>query len=336
MTDHGDSQLPIQPIQFVPMKGSPVFLRQRDQAQRIGDAITDLQVVIDGCASQPNNRMVDKAASLARHCSIFLRKMVLNDSHNRRLLEEDFCRTAGLRFDRIRRISGDRRTLTLVPVDSTSGLFQATKLNEETRQPEAVYGIPIGPQRLSFDVQWPLAGMAEWRGQPTPENPWNISPEELFDSQLSPSPDCDAWLGQQLVMFDKRGITLKDVIRVIVNTEGAHSPPVERLSLPQGHQDRTRFRVIRDGEIHILSHIMVAGVRYSHAIVIEAAMYLYRQLTRNESISTPEGAGEILQLSSAPETVFVADQDWLRFDGGLQIALGGREQSISHTVRAPQ
>ena len=239
MADRSSSQPPIQPIQFVPMKGSPVIVGQRDQAQRIRDAITDLQVVIDGCAAQPDNRLVNKAASLARHCSVFLRKMVLNDSHNRRLLDEDFCRTAGLRFDRIRRISGDRRTLTLVPVDSSGGCMQAIKLNEETRQPEAVYRIPIGPQRLSFDVQWPLPGMADWRSQPTPENPWKIRPEELFDSQSSPSPDCDAWLGQQLVVFDNRGITLKDVTRVIVNTEGAHSPPVERLMLPQGDEDRT-------------------------------------------------------------------------------------------------
>ena len=336
MADHADTQPPIQPIQFVPMKGSPVIVGQRDQAQRIRDAITDLQVVIDGCAAQPENRLVEMAASLARHCSIFLRKMVLNDSHNRHLLDEDFCRTAGLRFDRIRRISDDRRTLTLVPVDSSGGFMQATKLNEETRQPEAVYRIPIGPQRLSFDVQWPLPGMADWRSQPTPENPWQIGPEELFDAQSSPSPGYDAWLGQQLVMFDNRGITLKDVIRVVVNTEGAHSPPVERLMLPQGDEDKTRFRVIRDGEIHILGHIMVSGVRYSHAIVIEAAMYLYRQLTRNESISTPEDAGEILQINSAPEAVFAAGQNWLCFDGGLGMALGGGEQSITHTVRAPR
>ena len=309
---------------------------QRDQTQRIRDAITDLQVVIDGYATQPDNRMVDKAASLARHCSIFLRKMVLNDSHNQCLLDKDFCQRAELRFDRIRRITGDRRTLTLVPVDSSAGLIQFTKLNDETMQPETVYGIPIGPQRLSFDIQWPLPGMAGWLSQPTPGNPWKIRPEELFDSQSNQMTDCDAWLGQQLVMFDNRGITLKDVMRVIANTEGAYSPPVDRLSLPQGNEDRTRFRVIKDSEIHILSHIMVSGVRYTHTIVIEAAMYLYRQLTRNESINTPEGAGGILQLSSAPEAVFTTRQDWLHFDGGLQIALGGREQSISHKVRAPQ
>ena len=320
LADRADQQAHIQPIQFVPMRGSSILVGRRDQSQRIRDAVTDLQLAIDGCAVQPDDRLGDVAASLARHCSIFLRKMVLNDSHNRRLLDEDFCRTSGLRFDRIRRISGDRRTLTLVPVDSSGGLMHATKLNEETRQPEAVYGIPIGPQRLSIEVQWPLPGMVDWRSQPTPENPWKVRSEELFDPQSSPIPDCDAWLGQQLVMFDNRGITLKDVIRVIVNTEGAHSPPMGRLMLLQGDEDRARFRVIKDGEVHILSHIMVCGVSYSHAIVIEAAMYLYRQLNGNEAIHTPEGAGEILQLSLAPEAVFAASQDWLRFDGGLAMA----------------
>ena len=316
MAEDTDTQLP---IQFVSMNGSPVIVGHRVQAQRIRDAITDLQIVVDGCAAQPENRLVDKAASLARHCSIFLRKMALNDNHNRRLLDEAFCQGAGLRFDRIRRIAGDRRTLTLVPVQSFGGFIQLTKLNEETLQPEAIHGIPMGSQRLSFDVQWPLPGMATWRSQPTPGSPWKIRPEELFDSQSSPSPDCDTWLRQQLVMFDNRGITLKDIIRVIANTEGAHSPPVERLSLPQGDKDRTRFRVTRDGDIHILGHIMVSGVRYSHAIVIEAAMYLYRQLTRNESISTPEGAGEILHsalrrkpCSGLPKTGFalMADSRW--------------------------
>ncbi len=122
---------------------------------------------------------------------------------------------------------------------------------------------------------------------------------------------------------------------MVANTEGAHSPPVGRLTLPQGQNDKARYRVIKDGEIHILSHIMVSEVRYSHAIVIETAMHLYRQLTRNESIDTPEGCGEILQISAAPEAAFTAKQDWLRFDGGLTMSLGGREQSI-HRVRAPK
>ena len=91
------------------------------------------------------------------------------------------------------------------------------------------------------------------------------------------------------MMFDNRGITLKDVIRVTVNTEAAHSPPLERLMIPEGEEDKARFRVVKDSEIHILSHITVCGVRYSHAIVIQAALHLYQKLTRNTSIWESKG-----------------------------------------------
>ena len=336
MADRAGSQQPIQPIRFVKTKGSPVIVGRRDKAERIREAMIDLQLVIAGCAVQPPSRFVDAVASLARHCSIFLRKMVLGDDRNRRLLDEDLCRMVGLGFDKIRRVSGGRRTLTLVPVDSSGGYMQATKLDEETREPEAVHIMPIGPQRLSIDVEWPLPGMADWLSQPTPENTWKIRPEGLFESESSPSLDCDAWLGQQLVIFDSRGITLKDVIRVMVNTEAAHAPPVERLMQVEGDEDKARLRVAKDSEIHILSYITVCGVRYSHAIVIGTALYLYRQLTRNKLIKRPEGAGDILEVGFAPNAVFSPGQDWLRFDGGLGIALGGAEQSISHRVRAPR
>ena len=335
MVDSAGTQPPRQPIQFIPMDGSPLIVGPRDRAQRIRDAVSDLQVVIDGCAAQPSNPLDEQAASLARHCSIFLRKLVLDDRNNQRLLDEDFCRAVGVRFDRLRRISGERRTLTIVPVSISGGFMQLTKLNDETGQPEAAYGLPVGPQRVTFDIQWPLPGMADWLSQPTPEEPWKLRPEALFDSDSSPSPDCDTWLGQQLVLLDGRGITLKDVIRVLVNTEGAHSPPVGRLMLPRGTDDNARFRVIRDGAIHILSHIVVCGVRYSHAVAIETAMFLYRQLAQNESVDTPEGAGEIVQIGGAPEGAFADGQDWLRFSGGLAASIGGREQSISHSIRAP-
>ena len=131
--------------------------------------------------------------------------------------------------------------------------------------------------------------MTDWLNQPAPEAPWEIREKGLFESQSGQGLDCDPWLGQQLVMFDNRGITLKDIIRVTVNTEAAHSPPVERLMFPEGDEDKARFRVIKDREIHILSHITVCGVRYSHAIVIQAALYLYQELAENTSIARPEG-----------------------------------------------
>ena len=324
MADREDSLPPVETIKFVPTKGSPVFVGRRDKAERIREAIVDLQLVIDGFAAQQPCEPGDEAASLARHCSMFLRKMVVGDDRTPRLLDEEICRTAGLGFDRFRRISGGRRILTLVPVNISGGYGQFTKLDEETGEPEAVHIMPMGPQRLSIAVEWPLPGMADWLSQPTPENTWKIRPEGLFESQPKPSPDCDAWLGQQLVIFNNRGFTLKDVIRVMANTEAAHSPPVSRLMIPAGNEDKTRFRVVKDSEIHILSYITVCGVRYSHAIVIETAMYLYRKLTRNKLIKQPEGAGEILVLGFAPNDVFLPGQDWLHFDGGLAMAFGAR------------
>ena len=205
MADRAGSLPPIDPIKFVPTKGSPVIVGRRDKAERIREAIVDLQLVIDGCAAQQPCERGDVVASIARHCSMFLRKMVVGDDRTPRLLDEEICRTAGFGFDRFRRISGDRRILTLVPVNSSGGYVKFTKLDEETGEPEAVHIMPMGPQRLSIAVEWPLSGMADWLSQPTPENAWKIKPEGLFESQSSPSPDCDAWLGQQLVIFNNRG-----------------------------------------------------------------------------------------------------------------------------------
>ena len=32
--------------------------------------------------------------------------------------------------------------------------------------------------------------------------------------------DCDHWLGQQVVRFDNRGISLREIIQTVVNYEG--------------------------------------------------------------------------------------------------------------------
>ena len=326
---------PSERINFIPTSGSPVTMGSRDRAQRVREAIADLQLVIDGISAQDLSEPGDAMPSLARHCSMFLRKVAVGDGRTPRLLDEDFCRTAGLSFSRIRRVSGDRRTLTLVPVASEGGYARITKLDDETLEPEAVHILPIGPQRLNIDVEWPLPGMVDWLRQPTREDLWRMRPEGLFEREPSMA-DCDEWLGQQLVLFDDRGVTLKDVIRVMINTEAAHAPPVDRLMMPKGGKDRTRHRIIEDAHIHTLGCIRVCGVRFNHAIVIETAMYLYLKLTRNESISRPEGAREGLSLGFAPEDAFSDEQDWLRFDGGLTITLGGRSQSVSHKVRAPR
>ena len=324
------------PIEFVPFEGSRVLVGRRDKPERIREAIVDLQLVIDGLVAQEATDLGDVVASLARHCSIFLRKMVHGDDRSPHLLDDETCRDAGLALARIRRIPNDRRTLSLVPVHVLGGYMQATKLDDDTREPEATHVIPIAPQRLSIAVEWPLPGMADWVDHPTPESAWEVRPEGLFASEADPGLCRDRWLGQQLVLFDDRGITLKDVIRVTVNTEGAHSPPLHRLMLSEGAEDKTRFRVVKDRKIHILSHITVCGMRYTHVIVIQAALHLYSKLAQNKSVNPPGGPVKVPVFGFVPTDVFAPDQRWLRFDGGLAMAFGAKEQSISHKVRAPR
>ena len=316
-------------LKFVKSRGHPIRVGNRNRPERIRETILDLKLAIDGLAAQPHSQFTDAIPSFARFCSIFLRKMVLNDPRSPRLLDADTCRTMGLRFDRFRRGTGTRQILTLGSPDIDGGVIRIEKKNEETGEPERTEIVPIGQQRLSLVVQWPLTGMVDWLSQPDDAHPWEIKPKGLFGSQESL--DCDAWLGQQLVLFDGRGITLKDVIRVTVNTEGAHSPPLDRVFVVEESDDKARFRVVKDGEIHILSHITICGVRYSHAIVIQSALYLYQQLYKY----TKKQPADIPVFCFLPDGVFSPDQTWLRFFGGLTLALGGVGRSISFEIRAP-
>ena len=106
--------------------------------------------------------------------------------------------------------------------------------------------------------------------------------------------------------------------------------------LPEGDKDKARFRVVKDSEIHILSHIQVCGVRYSHAIVIQTALHLYRELAENSSFRQSEDEVGIPVFCFIPDDVFSPTQAWLRFDGGLAFSLRGVGQTITHRVRAPR
>ena len=312
-----------------------MIVGSRDQKERIREAMVDLQLVIDGCAQQSSQsgQLGQSIAALARSSSVFLRKMVIEDRKTR-LLDDDICRTAGLGFDRIQKVPKDRRTLSLCPVNISSGYMNLTKLNDETLEPEAVNYVPVGPQRLEIAIEWPLPGMGDWTGQPTTGSPWKIKREGLFTQESSSRLDCDAWLAQQLVLFDNWGISLKEVIKLTVNTEGAHSPPVSSLMRVES-EAQSKVAKNRD-DVRILSHIRVCGVRYTHAIVIETALYLYRELTRNKSIEQPEAEASLPEFCFVPTDVFSPDQNWLSFDGGLALSLGGRAQFITHIVRGPR
>ena len=267
MVDTGDREDSQQHIEFVRSTGSPVIVGRRDRRARIREAMSDLQAVIGGVAQGPQSgNLSESIAVLARACSVFLRKIVLGErgtARKSRLLNDDICRTAGLSFDRIRKIT--KRTPLNVSLGLDGGYFRAEKLNESTLQPEAVYTFPIGPQKLDLSLEWPLPGMADWTSQPTEAEPWAIEEGQLFDLQSESKLDCDGWLGQQLVIFDDQGVSLHQVLKITADTEGAHSSDVSRLMQMEGE----RRRAVQNRALHILSNITICGMKYNHVIVIE-------------------------------------------------------------------
>ena len=326
------------PMEFIRSRGSPVTGRNREKSERIHDALCDLQLAIDGTAAQlarPDQfeHLQQTAAALARAGSIFLRKTVLGDRNVRatRLLDDDVCRSLDLAFSRLRRIPADRRQLT-IDWNFLGGRFQLEKLDEETLATQAVREVVIAPLRLELSVEWPLPGTAGWTRTPTRNAPWRVRPEELFDTE-SHELGCDAWLGQQLVMFDRRGITLKDAMRTIANYEGAHAANVSRLQRTETERDTDPSR---NPELHILNNIKICGLKFNHIVVIEAALYLYRKLVGHAGIDSPKGEINIptlCLLRESTEDIFAAAQNVLVYDGGVIPSFGEEPCTISHRIR---
>ena len=64
---------------------------------------------------------------------------------------------------------------------------------------------------------------------------------------------CSEWLGQQLVMFDNKGISLKEVISTVANYEGAHSIDAS-ASIEWGKKKSSNHS--KNPERHILNNII--------------------------------------------------------------------------------
>ena len=230
-------------VQFVKMKGTQVAGRHKDRSERIAEAVSDLELVCEGAYSLARRTeradRVRWSAALARACSVFLRKMVIGDRNDpaTRLLDDQILQTFGVGFARLRKIESQRRTLE-IGMSMPGAMVNIIKRNEATGEPEGTASLPIAPHRLTIAIEWPLPGAASWTAPPTNDRPWTIAPEELF--QLAGNRDLDrsGWLGQQLVMFDQRGITLKDVIRTVATYEGAHSINVSRLLQEEVNRSR--------------------------------------------------------------------------------------------------
>ena len=307
-------------VRFVPAKGSVIGGISKEKTARITDAMADLQLGVDGLRSQlsdeeDGNRWAHALSAFARTCSVFLRKTVLGDHDRResRLLDDRVLGSIAFRFDRLRKIPRDRRRDITVGFGIAGGFMQATKLDDHTLEPQEVYRFRAGPQEVKLTIEWPLPGAADWTGVPSKEAPWLVSADQLFQDGGS-GLSCDAWLGQVVVLFDGKGITLKEMIRTVVNFEGAHSINVGRLAAVEGE---AASRAATNPAPHILNAVTVCGIRYAHLIVIECALYLYEKLLEESSIERP--SGDIYRVTPgvacSPEQAESTRPDWVKFEG---------------------
>ena len=327
-------------VSFVPAKGSVVGGTTKDKFARITETMADLQLGIDGLGSRLSENSDSKQwaqalGSFARTCSIFLRKAVLGGRNKRetRLLDDRVLGSIGLRFDRLRKIPQDGRRVIEVGLGITKGLMEITRLDDRTREPQETYRFGAAEQEAKLSIEWPLPGAADWKGVPSEEEQWPVSADQLFQANTDSGLSCDEWLGQQVVLFDGRGIALKEMIQAVVNVEGAHSGNVGRLITVEGERPSG---AAKNPAPHILNAVTVCGIRYLHLIVIECALYLYEKLLRTNSVERP--CGDIyrvkLGVACSPDQAESSRPDWVKFNGSLTISFSRVPQVIRFTIRA--
>ena len=276
-----------------------------------------------------------RLAAFARICSVFLRKMVLGDFGKRRtrLLDDRVLNSTGLRLGRLRRIPREKRRWIEVGFGLSGGGMEITKLNDLTREPEATYRFRAGPQSVELAIEWPLPGAADWTGVPCEDSPWPVSPDQLFRTEEEPGLNCDEWLGQQVVLFNGKGISLKEMIRTVVNFEGAHSSNVGRLATVEGEKPS---RAAANPAPHILNAITFHGIRYADLIVIECALYLYEKLLKEDSIEQPSGKNYMLTpcVACSPEQAQSPCPNWVKYLGTMMISFSDAPRIRHYEIKA--
>ena len=325
--------------QFLPATGSLVGGRRKDKRERISESLKDLQLSLLGLRTESpreyeGREMAQVLGAFARLCSVFLRKLVLGDrgDRNTRLLDDTVMESLAFRFPPLRRIPQDGRRTIQTGLGVGGGFLQVTKLDESGPGPPPTMRVPVAPHDLSFVIQWPLPGTADWTGTPTAEEPWQLSAEQLFDTGATRAMRCDDWLGQPVVRFDGKGISLREIIRTVVNYKGAHALNVSR---PFDTGEGRPRKPVKEAALHILNNITLFGVRYTHLIVIETALYLYERLLDETSILRPGGDLYLVRPGFAcpEEQARSSRPDWLRFDGTMVMVFSSESRSTRHQIR---
>ncbi len=326
-------------VTFVPATGSLVGGRHKDKKERITEVLSDLQLAIGGFGTQTTGQyerrdLPQVLGALARMSSIFLRKLVLGDRGDRttRLLDDEVLESLQLRLQPLRRIPRESRRTIETGFGVGGGFMEVTKVDEPGPGPAPTHRFPVAPHDLEFVIEWPLPGTADWTGVPSESEPWLLCAEQLFDTESNRTLGCDEWLGQQVVLFDDGGVTLKDIIQTVVTYEGAHAINVGRLAEFEGHKP---FRPAQEPERHILNNVTVFRIRYAHVIVIEAALYLYKRLLDEASIQRPAGDTYMVTpgFSCPEEQASSSRPDWLRFEGTMIMSFSDHRSLTRHTIR---
>ena len=329
-------------LTFVSASGSVIGGMSEDKSQRITGAMQDIKLSIDGLTTQlteeaKGDRWTAAVAAFARVCSVFLRKTVLGDfgRHETRLLDDRLLNELGLRFHRLRKIPQHNRQPIQVGFGINSGNLAVTKLNDETLDPERTDVARAGSQSLQLAIEWPLPGAADWLGAPDDECPCLVAPEQLFRMDREPDMSCVEWLDQQVVLFDRRGISLREIIQTVVNFEGAHSINTGRLATMEGEKPS---KSAKKPAPHILNAVTLFGIRYGHLIVIESAMYLYKLLLSQDSIARPKGDiySAKLGVKCTEDQAESTQPSWIRFQGTMMLSFSSARTVIRHEIAAPR
>lgn len=233
-----------------------------------------------------------------------------------------------LRLQPLRKIPPGQRRTICTGFGVGGGFMELTKLDEPRPGPAPMYRFPVAPHA----VEWPLPGAADWTGVPSDGDPWLLTAGQLFETDSKRMLGCDEWLGQQVVLFDGRPISLKDVFRTVVTYEGAHAINVARLAEIDGHKP---FKPATEPALHLLNNITLFGIRPAHVIVIESALYLYERLLDEPSIQRPQGGIYMLTpgFSCAADQAGSSRPNWLRFDGTMIMSFSSKPRLTRHTMR---